>query len=514
MSEGASPQAGAAATDSGDEPYSPAQRRWATVFLMAAAIMNLLDTTIANVALPQIQGTTGATREEVTWVLTSFVIALAIGMPISGWLTARFSRKRVLLGAIAGFTLFSFLCGIATTIEELVVFRIFQGLFGSPVVPLVQTTLLAIFPREEHGKAMAIFGIAGIGGPLIGPMLGGWLTSSFSWGWVFLVNVPVGIASMVGLAATLRPARSATPRPFDFLSFALLAIALAAFQLMLDRGSILDWFDSDEILAEAAVAALAFGGFIWISAKRKNPFIPPRIVTDRNFVVGTGLGFLAAGTTMATMAMLPDLLAQYFGWPIEEIGMVMTPRGLATLVMTPFLPALVRRFSLLHLMMASFFLMGVSSLQLSTLSLEADGSVIALSGFVQGIGASLLWTPMALLTFTSIPQDLRDDAAGLHALLRTLGTAIGISILQTITLRDAVAAHEGLAGSLQMQNLPQALREMAANGALAPMLSAVNAEVTRQAAMISYVDSFWMMFVVQLLAVPVVLFLRPSARTI
>ncbi|HEX8058555.1 MAG TPA: DHA2 family efflux MFS transporter permease subunit, partial [Novosphingobium sp.] len=269
---------------------APGQRRLIVIFSMAAAIMNQIDTTIANVALPHMQGTTSASREQIAWVLTSYIIALAIATPLTGWLAGRFGRRRLMLWSIVGFTAASLLCGIASNLDELVLFRLLQGAAGSALVPMSQATLLDIHPPEEHGKAMAVFGLAAIMGPLAGPVLGGWLTENFSWHWVFLINLPIGLFAFIGLSAVMPDAHDEEKRRFDLLGFALLATAIGMFQLMMDRGQLQDWFQSTEIWIEATISGLALFLFIVHVLTAEHPFIRLAIFADRNYVISTLIG--------------------------------------------------------------------------------------------------------------------------------------------------------------------------------------------------------------------------------
>jgi len=492
--------------------YTRSQRAWTTVFVMCSAIMNMLDTTIANVALPQMQGTTGASREEITWVLTSYIVALAIATPLTGWLTSRYSHKSVLLTAIGLFTVFSVLCGISTTVEELVLFRIFQGFSGAVLVPLTQSTLLDIYPPEEAGKAMAYFGLAGVTGPLVGPLLGGWLTTNFSWGWVFLVNLPIGVIAFIGVATNMHDEPADGAMPFDYFSYGLLATAVAALQLMLDRGAMVDWFESTETVIYAVVSAGATAAFVVVSATRDRPLVPRRLLVDRNFITGTAVGMTSQAVIYATMAMIPDLLAHLYDFPALDIGLTMAPRGGGTIVVMITAPWLMRRFGNLPVMVCGLVLIAISSLPMSWMTLDADRTLMIVSGVLQGLGSSMMWVPMAVLTFATIPVDMRAEAAAFHTLLRYLGAAVGISGVQTLTLHNAVVSHAELVSKVNLQNLPAPLREAMADGRAPQVLATVNTELTRQAAMVAYTNSFWFLSLATLALLPMLLVLRSSGK--
>src|SRR6267142_3995519 len=272
-----------------------------TLCIMLATVMQALDTTIANVALPYMQGSLSATVDQINWVLTSYIVAAAIATPVTGFLEARLGRKRLFLIAVAGFTAASVLCGIAVTLPEMVLFRLVQGLFGASLVPLSQAVLLDSYPNEKHGQAMAMWGMGVMVGPILGPTLGGWLTEVYNWRWVFYINVPIGIVTFLGLSAYLSETKI-TKCSFDWFGFAMLSIAIGSFQMMLDRGEQLDWFSSTEISVEAVVAALAFYLFIVQTFTVKQPFIDPAIFKDRNFTIGLCFIF-SAGVTPRAMTM-------------------------------------------------------------------------------------------------------------------------------------------------------------------------------------------------------------------
>src|SRR5579872_4957034 len=261
------------------------------VSTMLATVMQVIDTTIANVALPHMQGTLSATQDQITWVLTSYIIAAAITMPVTGWLAGRVGRRRLFLLSVAGFTFASGLCGAAQTLPQIVLFRLLQGVFGAALVPLSQATLLDTFPRDRTGPAMALWGVGIMVGPILGPTLGGYLTDDFNWRWVFYINLPIGLLAFAGIWAAI-PATTLHKRPFDFFGFGMLGIAIGAFQVMLDRGELKDWFSSPEIITEAVIAGLAAYSFIVHQLTTSNSFLDPRLLRDRNLLSGLGLGLV------------------------------------------------------------------------------------------------------------------------------------------------------------------------------------------------------------------------------
>ena len=313
-----------------------------TVCVMLATIMQALDTTIANVALPYMQGSLSATLDQVNWVLTSYIVAAAIAMPVTGFLVARYGRKAVFLGAVAGFTVASVLCGIAASLEQMVLFRLLQGIFGAPLVPMSQSVLLDSYPKEQHGSAMAIWGVGVMVGPILGPTLGGYLTDTYNWRWVFYINLPVGILTFVGLSAYLSDSARRTVN-FDWFGFLALSIAIGSFQMMLDRGEQLDWFSSPEIVIEFVVAGLALYMFLVHTFTAEEPFIDPRMFNDRNFSLGLALIFMVGIILLATLALLTPYLQNLMGYPVLTAGMVLAPRGMGTMVAMMLLGRLINR---------------------------------------------------------------------------------------------------------------------------------------------------------------------------
>ncbi|MBP6761853.1 MAG: DHA2 family efflux MFS transporter permease subunit, partial [Thauera sp.] len=287
---------------------------------MLATVIQALDMTIANVALPHMQGTMGATQDQISWVLTSYIVASAIFMPLTGFVTARWGRKRVFMWSIVGFTLASMLCGAAQSLPEIVGFRLLQGIFGASLVPLSQAVLLDTYPPEGHGKAMAMWGVGVMVGPILGPTLGGWLTEYYSWRWVFYINLPLGLLAWIGIAAFVRETPRDHKRRFDLLGFALLSLSIGALQMLLDRGQLLDWFASLEIIIEALLAGFALYLFVVHIFTHDQPFIEPGLFKDRNFSVGLVMIFVVGLILLTTMALLPPFLQSLLGYPVIDVG--------------------------------------------------------------------------------------------------------------------------------------------------------------------------------------------------
>ena len=478
-----------------------------TVSIMLATIMQVLDTTIANVALPTMVGDLGASQDTINWVLTSYIVAAAIMTPVTGWLADRIGRRELFLVSIVGFTVTSMMCGMAWNLEIMVLFRVMQGLFGAAIVPLAQTFLLDINPRERHGQAMAIYGAGIMVGPIIGPTLGGWLTETLNWRWVFFINLPVGIIAFLGSAAYL-PRVARRLRGFDFFGFAMLSLGVGTLQLMLDRGGEVDWFSAAEIWIELGLAITGFWVFAVHLLTGKNTFIDPRIFADRNFVTGLVFIFVIGIVLLASLALLPPMLARLFNHSTIQTGIIMAPRGVGTMISMILVGRLVQRFDARYLVVAGLLLTAWSLHDMTQFSPQMDDSLIIWSGVVQGLGLGLVFVPLSTVTFATLDPRYRTDATALFSLVRNIGSSIGISIVTVLLTRNTQINHAELAAPLTPfnQNLT-ALSPAAAQGNPSA-LAQLDALVNQQALMISYVDDFKLMMLVTLAAVPLALLLR------
>lgn len=448
-----------------------------TASLMLATIMQVLDTTIANVALPSMKADLGASSDTINWVLTAYIVAAAIATPLSGWMSERFGRKEIFIWSIVGFVVTSMLCGIAWSLETMVAFRLLQGVFGAAIVPLSQTFLLDINPRERQGQAMAIWGAGIMVGPIIGPTLGGYLTDAFNWRWVFYINVPLGIIALVGCLASL-PDMPRRIRQFDFFGFAALSIGIGALQLMLDRGGEVDWFNSAEIWIETAIAVCGFWVFaVWI-AGTEHPFIDPKMFLDRNFAVGLVFIFIVGIILLASLALMPPMLSSIFGYPVVTTGLVMAPRGVGT--------------------MATMIIAGRIVRHVDPRKMVATG---------------LVFVPLSTVAFATLDPRYRGDGTALFSLLRNIGSSIGISVVTLLLTRNTQINHVQLAQHLspydpnfgQLSTIFAGLKASYGEGAAWTQMNAI---VGQQAAMIGYVDDFKAMTWVTVAAIPLIFLLR------
>jgi MFS transporter, DHA2 family, multidrug resistance protein len=492
--------------------YDAPHKGLITVSIMLATVMQALDTTIANVALPHMQGSLQASQDQITWVLTSYIVAAAIALPLTGWLCSQWGRRKVFVISVIGFTAASALCGMATSLTGIVGARLLQGIFGASLVPLSQAVLLDINPPQKVGQAMAVWGAGIMVGPILGPMLGGWLTENFDWRWVFFINLPVGAFALYGI---LRYLPESKPRalPLDKFGFVALSLAIGLLQMFLDRGELLDWFDSWEIRLEAAGALIAFAYLAVHTVTIQGPsFVNRDLLKDRNFVTGCLIGFVVGVVLFGTMALLPLFLQSLMGYPVIDAGIVTAPRGVGTMLAMVLVSRLVSRVDLRLIMATGFTLTAVALWQMTRITLQMDSGLIIWSGFIQGVGIGFTFVPLAAASFATLPPRLRNEGTPVFSLVRNIGGSVGISIVQSLLTRGMAQAHSTLAGTvgpgnLGLSDLPSALSPDSPAG-----LATLNAQVTQQAALLAYVNDFWIMMVVTVLAIPLLMLVRSPRR--
>jgi len=489
-------------------PLPRGQRIVVTIAVMMAVLLQVLDTTIANVALPHMQASLGATQETINWVLTSYIVASAIALPISGWLADRVGRKRLMMISVVGFTIASVLCAISTSLTEIVLFRAIQGVSGAFIVPLAQATLFDINPPEKHGQAMAMFGGGIMIGPILGPVLGGWLTDSYSWRWVFLVNLPVGVICAF-LILRFHPRVESLRKRFDLFGFVLLAISLGALQLCLDRGQQEDWFDSWEIIIEAGVSLAAFWMFLVHLVTARKPLFERHMFSDRNFATGMVFMVVTGVLLLAGLALLPPLLQNLYGYSVLQSGFLTAPRGIGTLISMLVAGRLTGKMDARLLVGAGVVLMGVSLWMMTGFALDQPSGPVIWSGVVQGLGLGLIFVPLQSLAFETLEPRLRTTAASLLNLGRNVGGSVGISIVSSQLVRMAQVSHADMAASIG-SNVPTStgalLQSLGVPGNA--VLALINAEVTRQAVFIAYLDDFKLMMIITFAVLPLLLLMK------
>ena len=486
-----------------------------TAAAMLAMLMQTLDSTIANVALPYMQGSMAASADEITWVLTSYVIAAAIMTAPVGWMARRFGRKKLIIGSLAGFTLASMLCGAAQSLEQLVAFRLVQGMCGAAIAPLSQATMLDIYPFSRRAQAMALFSIGVTMGPIMGPTLGGWLTDAYSWRFVFYVNLPFGILAILVLAIFLPETQPQTGQRFSWYGFAVLALGCGSLQLLLDRGQELDWFSSREILIEAVIAALGFYLFIVHMFMADKPFLSTGLFRDRNFVAGLVMVFCVSSVMLATAALLAPYLQNLAGYPVYTAGWAMAPRGLGTILSMFLASRLGMRVDQRKIMACGLLILGAALYEMSTWTPDVTQGQMMLTLVLQGFSIGLVFNPMSVMAYTTLSPHLRGEATALQSLARNIGSAIGISVTSFTLTRSVQTTHADIASGitpfnrvLQMGNYAShALNPQTRGGA-----ALLDGMIDHQARIIAYNNDFRLMILTIVPPMLLLIFMRRDAR--
>ena len=493
------------------EAYTPAQRALITTALILATILSSVASTIANVVLPQIRASTGAAQDQVSWVLTSFILAGVLVTPAIGWLETRFGRRMVLLVAIVGYGVASVLCGFATDIYAMVAFRLMQGGFGAVFIPMSQAILLDINPPEKHGQAMSVWGMGAVVGPIIGPVLGGWLTDNLSWSWVFLMNLPVAVVAFFMISAALPAKHEGEKKPFDGFGYGFLALGLAGLQIMLDRGPGREWFASPEIWVECGMCLLGFYIFIVHIATAKRPLFERSILTDGNFIVASCMIVFIGVLLFAGAAVLPTLLQTLLNYPVLHTGIVQIPRGLGSFTAMFLVGRLMGRLDNRLLVLIGVGLTAASYYEMSQFSLAMDENLVLISGFLQGLGIGLIFVPLSALAFTTVAPNLRTQAASIFTLIRNVGSSVGISMVGALQIYNSKIVQS----RLLEQATPDNPNVVAAGADLSSLqgLAQLARAVARQAAMVAYIDSFHLLFWLCVLIAPLVLLIRSKRRS-
>jgi DHA2 family multidrug resistance protein len=483
-----------------------------TVCVILATLMQALDTTIANVALPYMQGSVSASQDQIDWVLTSYIVAAAIMTPPTGYLAGRFGLKRLFLVSVAGFTVASMLCGMAQSLVEIVLFRILQGLFGAALVPLSQTVLLNINPKERQGSAMAMWGVAVMAGPVLGPVLGGWLTENYSWRWVFYINLPIGVLAFLGMTTFLSETARNSAAKLDWLGFGTLSLAIGALQVMLDRGEELDWFGSGEIVIEAVTAASALYLFLAHTFTTDAPFVRPSLFRDRNFAAGSLFIAIIGLTYYASLALQPPYLQNLMNYPIVAAGLVLGPRGVGTMGAMLAVGKLTGRVDTRLLLAIGLGLTAWSFYAMTGWTPDVSQMTIVGVGVIQGIGLGFLFVPLSVVTLSTLAPELRTEGAGLYSLSRNIGSSIGISIVNSLLTENTQVNHAEIVQHVTAVNRIFADPIIAQfwNPVTATGRAALDALITQQAQIIAYIDDYKLLMVATLAMIPLlVVFSKP-----
>ena len=490
------------------------RRTLITVCAMTATIMQALDTTIANVALPYMQGSLSASLDQINWVLTSYIVAAAIMTAPMGWLSDRFGRKKLFITCVSGFTVASLLCALAQNIEQMVLFRLLQGMAGAALVPLSQSVLLDAYSVEERSQAMAIWGIGVMLGPIMGPTLGAWLTDNYSWHWVFLINLPIGIITVLGLMTFMDETETQGHLRFDWFGFIALAVGIGSLQLLLDRGEQVGWFDSNEIWIEAIISAVGFYYFFAHSLTTPEPFVRFELFKDRNFVSGVVFMVVIGVVLFGTMALVTPFMQSLLGYPIQTAGFLLGSRGIGTLLTMMAAPRLMRLIESRYLILTGLALTGATLYHMTAFSLDTTQTTIVVTSIVQGVGLGLLFVPITSVAFTTLPGHLRTGGTAMLTLVRNIGSSIGISMVIAQLTSGTTYMHARLTenvtpfnNALQMPDVAGTLNLQSDTGR-----ALLDSIVTQQANLIAYLNDYKLLMYLTLIMIPLVWIIGTSRK--
>jgi MFS transporter, DHA2 family, multidrug resistance protein len=490
-------------------PPADPSRLLVTIAVMLTTIMVVLDMTIVNVALPHMMGALGATSEQITWVLTSYMVSDAIVVSLTGFLAARLGQRKLILLCIGGFVASSALCGIATNLPEIVFFRILQGCLGAPIIPLSQAVMIGSFGRNERGKAMAIWGIGIMVAPVLGPTLGGYITDHLDWRWVFYINVPVGILSMLMALASVQDTARRAVRT-DWLGMGLMIAGIGGLQLVLDRGNQEDWFNSTLITLVSVIAVAGLVMFVVRGWRRPDNIVNLQLFRDRNFATSSSMmGAFGLGL-FGTIAIQPILLEELLGYPAALTGLVMAPRALASAVGMFLVGQLITRIDPRYLIITGIALSAIGTSIMTDYNLSISPGWVVWPGLVQGLGLGMVFVPLSTLAYDTLPREQAAEAAGLFNLMRTIGSSIGISIVATVVTRRTQHHWEVIGGHINVFNPDLQHWLNAQHLALDNPLTAhlLAGELGRQAGMLAFVDAFWLVTWSFIVMAPLVWLLR------
>jgi MFS transporter, DHA2 family, multidrug resistance protein len=482
-----------------------------TLCTVGATLMQALDQTIANVALPYMQGSLSASFDEITWVLTSYITAAAIMTAPVGWMAARFGRKYLFITCLIGFTITSMMCGAAQTLDQMVVFRLLQGCFGAALVPLSQSTMLDIYSVEQRGTAMAIWGVGVMIGPILGPTLGGYLTEMYNWRFVFYINLPFGILATLGLIFFMPRAEPRSGMRFDWVGFTVLSLGIGGIQLVLDRGQDQDWFSAREILIEAVLGGLGIYLFVVHTLTARRPFIPPALFKDRNFSAGVAMMFAAGTILVSSSSLMAPWLQNLANYPVDTAGLIMAPRGIGTMAAMLLAGRVAARTDARYLMGFGIICMVWSIWEMTTWTPDINEWRLIITICIQGFGLGFLFIPLQMVAFATLPVSLRTDGASLFSLARNIGAAIGVSVTSAELARNTQALHAEIGAHVNPFN--RALQDGGAahrylNPATHHGAAMLDHMINQQAQIIAYIDDYKMMIFTTLPALLLLFLMR------
>ncbi|WPH12311.1 DHA2 family efflux MFS transporter permease subunit [Variovorax paradoxus] len=495
-------------------PLEGAARVWGTIALSAATFMNVLDSSIANVSLPAISGDLGVSTTQGTWVITSFAVANAIAVPLTGFMTQRFGQVRLFMASVILFMVASLLCGLAPNMTTLILFRALQGFVAGPMIPLSQTLLLSSYPRAKAGLAMAMWSMTTLVAPVMGPLLGGWITDNISWPWIFYINIPVGIVAAAITWALYRKRESSTHKvPIDAIGLALLVLWVGAMQLMLDKGKELDWFHSPEIVTMAVIAVVGFAFFLIWELTDKHPVVDLSLFKRRNFWSGAVATAIAYGLFFGNVVLLPLWLQQWMGYTATQAGMIMAPVGLLAIFFSPLVGLTVAKIDPRRYATFSFLVFALVLWMRSNFNTQADFVTIIIPTIIQGIAMAFFFIPLVTITLSGLTPDRIAAASGLSNFLRITAGAMGTSITTTLWENRAALHHSQLAESVNQGNnaAASAMSGLASSGlSTEQVMGQINRIVDQQSFMLATNDIFYASAILFLLLIPLVWLARPQ----
>ncbi|BEP60977.1 DHA2 family efflux MFS transporter permease subunit [Variovorax sp. V213] len=495
-------------------PLEGAARVWGTIALSAATFMNVLDSSIANVSLPAISGDLGVSTTQGTWVITSFAVANAIAVPLTGFMTQRFGQVRLFMASVILFMIASLLCGLAPNMTTLILFRALQGFVAGPMIPLSQTLLLSSYPRAKAGLAMAMWSMTTLVAPVMGPLLGGWITDNISWPWIFYINIPVGIVAAAITWALYRKRESTTHKvPIDAIGLALLVLWVGSMQLMLDKGKELDWFHSPEIVTMAVIAVVGFAFFLIWELTDKHPVVDLSLFKRRNFWSGAVATAVAYGLFFGNVVLLPLWLQQWMGYTATQAGMIMAPVGLLAIFFSPVVGLTVAKIDPRRYATFSFLVFALVLWMRSNFNTQADFVTIIIPTIIQGIAMAFFFIPLVTITLSGLTPDRIPAASGLSNFLRITAGAMGTSITTTLWENRAALHHSQLAESVNQGNnaATSAMSGLASSGlSTEQVLGQINRLVDQQSFMLATNDIFYASAILFLLLIPLVWLARPQ----
>lgn len=483
-----------------------------TLVLLTVSLCTMLyalTLTIVNVILPQLQGALSATPDQISWVVTLNVIATAVATPATGWFVSKWGQRKVMLWAVAGFSLSSLACATADSLVPLLIYRVAQGAFGAPLMPVSQAMIVATYPPEKRAFAQAVFGMAVVIGPAIAPAIGGYVAEEYNWRWVFLLVLPLCVVSFVAVFAFIRDLPRGPSMKLDWTGFAAISLLIIAAQLIMDRGERLDWFESYEILAYVALMALSGWVFVIHTATHPHPFINPRLFKDRNFVIGLLLVFNYGMLNITPTVLIPSMLQNLMGYPDSMVGMILGARGLGMalgFLIVGYMGKVDPRVG----MIAGITAIGIAGWNMSLFTLDVDPLTVALNGFLQGVGSGLCWVPLSIVAFASLPLHLLSDASSLFHLLRNFGSSIFISISILAVVRSGRTSYSDLTQHVNLYSEAVALPQVSGLWSFDTVagLAGLESEIDRQATMLGYMNSFTMYALVAFAVIPVMLMVK------